>query len=312
MSYSPALVSPGLFASRSDMNEVWVSGCGLGVAGWARLLAGPVDGLLTPLFPLSASPPVFPGPPPSVLTDSPHFAFVFPLPNPAANFPNPATRLISPLHTLFPSYSKPPASLPVARPLVSNSRPSRPPASPSRFVNVVLTTAICLGANSSRQTPAGGVKKPHRFRPGTVALREIRRYQKSTELLIRKLPFQRLVREIAQDFKVCILLLCRYCHLLTQNLCTDRPPLPVVCCPCPPGGVRGIPRLTLRGHQLGSHPRQARHHPAEGPQPRSPSPWRAHRLSTVHSFSYLDPLAFYLPSRCLFYCARIMLVCVYN
>jgi hypothetical protein len=34
-----------------------------------------------------------------------------------------------------------------------------------------------------------------------VALREIRRYQKSTELLIRKLPFQRLVREIAQDFK---------------------------------------------------------------------------------------------------------------
>ena len=44
-------------------------------------------------------------------------------------------------------------------------------------------------------------KKPHRFRPGTVALREIRKYQKSTELLIRKLPFQRLVREIAQDFK---------------------------------------------------------------------------------------------------------------
>ncbi len=43
--------------------------------------------------------------------------------------------------------------------------------------------------------------KPHRYRLGTVALREIRRYQKSTELLIRKLPFQRLVREIAQDFK---------------------------------------------------------------------------------------------------------------
>ncbi len=44
----------------------------------------------------------------------------------------------------------------------------------------------------------GGVKKPHRYRPGTVALREIRRYQKSTELLIRRLPFQRLVREISQ------------------------------------------------------------------------------------------------------------------
>ena len=48
---------------------------------------------------------------------------------------------------------------------------------------------------------SGGVKKPHRFRPGTVALREIRRYQKSTDLLIRKLPFQRLVREIAQEYK---------------------------------------------------------------------------------------------------------------
>ena len=47
----------------------------------------------------------------------------------------------------------------------------------------------------------GGVKKPHRYRPGTVALREIRRYQKSTDLLLRKLPFQRFVREIAQDFK---------------------------------------------------------------------------------------------------------------
>jgi histone H3 len=53
-----------------------------------------------------------------------------------------------------------------------------------------------------RKEPAvGKVKKPHRYRPGTIALREIRRYQKSTELLIRKLPFQRLVKEIAQDFK---------------------------------------------------------------------------------------------------------------
>jgi histone H3/H4 len=47
----------------------------------------------------------------------------------------------------------------------------------------------------------GGIKKPHRYRPGTVALREIRRYQKSTDLLIRRLPFQRLVKEIAMDFK---------------------------------------------------------------------------------------------------------------
>ena len=43
--------------------------------------------------------------------------------------------------------------------------------------------------------------KPHRYRPGTVALREIRRYQKSTDLLLRKLPFQRLVREVANEMK---------------------------------------------------------------------------------------------------------------
>jgi histone H3 len=62
-----------------------------------------------------------------------------------------------------------------------------------------------LASKAARKSAAapstGGVKKPHRYKPGTVALREIRRYQKSTELLIRKLPFQRLVREIAQDFK---------------------------------------------------------------------------------------------------------------
>ena len=57
-------------------------------------------------------------------------------------------------------------------------------------------------AKTESATVTAGPKKPHRFRPGTVALREIRRYQKSSELLIRKLPFQRLVREIAQDFKM--------------------------------------------------------------------------------------------------------------
>ena len=51
-------------------------------------------------------------------------------------------------------------------------------------------------------------KRLHRFRPGTVALKEIRRYQKSTELLIRKLPFQRLVREISGDHDVITSPLC--------------------------------------------------------------------------------------------------------
>ena len=43
--------------------------------------------------------------------------------------------------------------------------------------------------------------KPHRYRAGTVALKDIRHFQGSTALLIQKLPFQRLVREIAQDYK---------------------------------------------------------------------------------------------------------------
>jgi histone H3 len=60
-----------------------------------------------------------------------------------------------------------------------------------------------LATKAARKSaPAsGGVKRTHRFRPGTVALREIRKYQRSTDLVLRKLPFQRLVREITQEFK---------------------------------------------------------------------------------------------------------------
>jgi histone H3 len=60
---------------------------------------------------------------------------------------------------------------------------------------------LATKAARKKSPSSGGVKKPHRYRPGTVALREIRRYQKSTDLLIQKLPLQRLVREISQDFK---------------------------------------------------------------------------------------------------------------
>lgn len=60
---------------------------------------------------------------------------------------------------------------------------------------------LVMKATRKSTTATGGVKKPHRFRPGTIALREIRKYQKSTDLLIGKIPFQHLVREIAQDCK---------------------------------------------------------------------------------------------------------------
>ncbi len=58
----------------------------------------------------------------------------------------------------------------------------------------LATKAACKSAPAT-----GGFKKPHRYRPSTVALREIRHYQKSTDLLIHKLPFQRLAREVLQD-----------------------------------------------------------------------------------------------------------------
>lgn len=111
-------------------------------------------------------------------------------------------------------------------------------------------------------------------RPGTVALREIRRYQKSTELLIRKLPFQRLVREIAQDFKT---------DLRFQSAAIGA--LQVNCLPlnflflhlgCSPhnlnlsviilfvGSKWGLPGWTVRGHQPVRYSRQEGHHHAQG------------------------------------------------
>ena len=52
-------------------------------------------------------------------------------------------------------------------------------------------------------TPTGGIIKPHRYQPGMVTLREIRRYQRSTENLIKRIPFQILIREISQEYRIC-------------------------------------------------------------------------------------------------------------
>jgi len=78
---------------------------------------------------------------------------------------------------------------------------------------------------------SGGVKKAHRYRPGTVALREIRKFQKSTELLLRKLPFQRLVREIAQGMlhtkHSCLVLspsLIGHVMQISKTICVFNPP----------------------------------------------------------------------------------------
>ena len=85
----------------------------------------------------------------------------------------------------------------------SGKAPRKPPPAktPSKQMKGIVKATRTKGKKlpAVQQGQKGQQKKPHRNRPGTVALREIRRYQKSTELLIRKLPFQRLVREIAQD-----------------------------------------------------------------------------------------------------------------
>jgi histone H3 len=72
--------------------------------------------------------------------------------------------------------------------------------SPSTLLVIQPRRIIRTNAVKNSWPKAGTVRKPHRYRPGTVALREIRRYQKNTELLIRKAPFSRLVREVAEEY----------------------------------------------------------------------------------------------------------------
>jgi len=71
------------------------------------------------------------------------------------------------------------------------------------MVRTKFTTAESIGnplmCRKHPRKAVGKVRKPRRYRPGTVALRQIKKYQKSTELLIRKLPFQRLVKEVVQE-----------------------------------------------------------------------------------------------------------------
>ena len=54
-----------------------------------------------------------------------------------------------------------------------------------------------------QHSTTGGIKKPHRYCPGLLALWEIRRYQQSTDSLIRKTPFNKLIKEISQDYRIC-------------------------------------------------------------------------------------------------------------
>ena len=79
---------------------------------------------------------------------------------------------------------------------------TKQPAKKTTQSQLVNKKLLMNAARKMAPIPGGDTGRgKRRYRPGTVALREIRKYQKSTELLIRKAPFQRVVREIAQDLK---------------------------------------------------------------------------------------------------------------
>lgn len=107
-----------------------------------------------------------------------------------------------------------------------------------------------------KAVPLLPIKKARRFRPGTVALREIRHYQKSTDLLLRKLPFQRLIREIAQDFRADL----RFQSAAIGALQVSSFACEVACL----GGRGGVPRRSFRGHEPVRDPCEACDDYAEG------------------------------------------------
>lgn len=95
---------------------------------------------------------------------------------------------------------------PMTRRSFQTARKSTNPRSrePIELTRILETKTARKNPNPALPRVSQGLvkRKVRRYRPGTLALKEIRRFQKSTELLIRKLPFQRLVREIAQSYKL--------------------------------------------------------------------------------------------------------------
>ena len=126
--------------------------------------------------------------------------------------------LITPANPKVPSTGEPPEPdlgmlPPGPKKIAGGSKPALNPGQRSGSIKAHLAglqkkTAAKAAKKGGQKAPKGGVKKRYRYRPGTVALKQIRQYQKSTELLIRKLPFQQLVREIASDSEIITSPLC--------------------------------------------------------------------------------------------------------
>ena len=113
----------------------------------------------------------------------------------------------------------------------------------------------------------GRLVKPHRYRPGTAALKDIRHFQKSTALLIRKLTFQRLVREIAQDFKTDLW------FQSVADIMSSR-------------SRRGLSCGAVQRHQPMRHPCKASHHHAKGYSVGQTNPRRESVVSQCHKQTF--------------------------
>ncbi|KAK9727782.1 centromeric DNA-binding histone H3-like protein cse4 [Basidiobolus ranarum] len=87
------------------------------------------------------------------------------------------------------------------RPMLAAKSTKKVPSKPLQRTPPRSTSKTVPGKRTpAKSTRTPGTTKTRRYRPGTVALREIRHYQKTTDLLLRKLPFARLVREIASEY----------------------------------------------------------------------------------------------------------------
>ena len=93
----------------------------------------------------------------------------------------------------------------MVRPNKQTARKSMRPAAQIQLDVIAMAPKPLAGKGPTARKSVkveGPKKKKQRYRPGALALKEIRRYQNSTELLIPRLPFQRIVREIAKEFKL--------------------------------------------------------------------------------------------------------------
>lgn len=82
---------------------------------------------------------------------------------------------------------------------MANAKTSLVPKKPSK--KVASRKIQKEGRISAKKESIDGARKVRRWHPGTVALREVRKYQNSTEMLIPRAPFRRLVREIVLNLK---------------------------------------------------------------------------------------------------------------